>query len=145
MTDRKRSAKRKAGRSSAGKAAPPKRTVRVCATGCRALGALDVYRAFERELKAAKLDGKIRLVKTGCQGLCAGAPLVSIDPDDILYIRVKEEDVKDIIKSTLIDNKVIEKLCYSHEDKPITRRSKIPFFAFQKKRPLIPLPRRAEG
>ena len=132
MTDRKRSAKRKAGRSSAGKATP-KRTVRVCATGCRALGALDVYRAFERELKAAKLDGKVKLAKTGCQGLCAGAPLVSIDPDDILYIRVKEEDVKDIIKSTLIDNKVIERLCYSHENKPITRRSKIPFFAFQNK------------
>jgi len=109
------------------------RTVRVCATGCRALGALDVYEIFQKELKRAKLDETIKLVKTGCQGLCAGAPLVAIDPDDILYVGVKTQDVSEIIKSTLIENKVIERLCYSDGKKAIKNRSKIPFFASQQK------------
>jgi len=115
------------------KNASAERTVRVCATGCRALGALDVYRAFKKELKSRRLEKRIRLIKTGCQGFCAGAPLVSIDPDDILYVRVKERDVGEIVKKTLIGNKIIEKLCYSDGAKRIKRSSEIPFFMFQKK------------
>jgi len=111
----------------------PKRRVRVCATGCRALGALDIYETFKKELKKAKLRGKIALVKTGCQGFCSGAPLVSIDPDNLLYVCIKKEDVKEIINTTLIGKKPIERMSYQNKNKPARDRSKIPFFSYQKK------------
>jgi len=85
----------------------PKRQVRICSTGCRALGALDIYETFKKELKKAKLQKKIALIKTGCQGFCSGAPLVSIDPDNILYVCLKKEDVREIVNSTLIEKKPI--------------------------------------
>ena len=111
----------------------PRRTVRICTTGCRALGALDVYGAFQRELARRKLDKQIALVKTGCQGLCAGAPSVSIDPDKILYLGVTEKDVAEIVDTTLLDRKVIDRLCYKDKQKPVRDRLKIPFFSFQKR------------
>ena len=110
-----------------------KRQVRICATGCRALGALDIYETFKKELKKAKLQKKIALIKTGCQGFCSGAPLVSIDPDNILYVGLKKEDVKEIVKVTLIEKKPIERLSYQDKKKPIIDRLKIPFFSYQKK------------
>jgi len=111
----------------------PKRQVRICSTGCRALGALDIYETFKKELKKAKLQKKIALIKTGCQGFCSGAPLVSIDPDNILYVCLKKEDVREIVNSTLIEKKPIERLSYQDKNKPVIDRLKIPFFSSQKK------------
>ncbi|NQT47311.1 MAG: NADH-quinone oxidoreductase subunit NuoF [Candidatus Omnitrophica bacterium] len=111
----------------------PKRAVRICATGCRALGALDVYDAFKKELKRAKLQKKVALIKTGCQGFCSGAPLLSIDPDNILYVGVKVDDVKEIVDTTLIEGRPIERLCYQDNSRPAPDPSKIPFFSSQKR------------
>ena len=80
MSKVKKKIKKKVSVSSKTKRAPGKRVVRVCATGCRALGSLDVYRAFEKEIKLKKLDRQVKLIKTGCQGFCAGAPLVMLSP-----------------------------------------------------------------
>jgi len=111
----------------------PKRQVRICATGCRALGALDIYETFKKELKKAKLQKKIALTKTGCQGFCSGAPLVSIDPDNLLYVCIKKEDVSEIVNTTLIGKKTIERLSFQDNKKPVTGRLRIPFFSYQKK------------
>ncbi len=111
----------------------PKRQVRICATGCRALGALDIYETFKEELKKAKLQKKIALIKTGCQGFCSGAPLVSIDPDNLLYVCIKKEDVREIVNTTLIGKKPIERLSFQDNKKPVTDRLRIPFFSYQKK------------
>jgi len=97
------------------------------------LGALDLYDAFKKELKRAKLQKKVALIKTGCQGFCSGAPLLSVDPDNILYVGVKIEDVKEIVNTTLIEGKPIERLCYRDNNKPALDSSKIPFFSSQKR------------
>ncbi|MCQ9207814.1 MAG: NADH-quinone oxidoreductase subunit NuoF [Omnitrophica bacterium] len=110
-----------------------KRQVRICATGCRALGALDIYETFKKELKEAKLQKEIALIKTGCQGFCSGAPLVSIDPDNLLYVCLKKEDVREIVNTTLIGKKPIERLFCRDKKKPVIDRSKIPFFSYQKR------------
>ncbi|MEE8359994.1 MAG: NADH-quinone oxidoreductase subunit NuoF [Candidatus Omnitrophota bacterium] len=111
----------------------PKRAVRICATGCRALGALDIYEAFKKELKRAGLQKEIALIKTGCQGFCSGAPLVSIDPDNILYVGVKGEDVREIVNATLSEGKTIDRLCHQSNGKPTAKVSDIPFFSSQKR------------
>ncbi|MBI2440448.1 MAG: 4Fe-4S dicluster domain-containing protein [Lentisphaerae bacterium] len=112
----------------------PKRAVRICTTGCRALGALEVHAAFQKELASAGLAGEVALIKTGCQGICAGAPVISIDPEGILYLGVKPQDVPEIVRATLVGGKIIERLCFQGAQGagPIPQRAAIPFFAAQK-------------
>ncbi len=110
----------------------PKRAVRICATGCRALGALNVHSAFEKELASSGLTNAVALIKTGCQGVCAGAPVISIDPDGIVYVGAKPEDVAEIVRTTLIGGGVVDRLCFSGQNAPIPRRADIPFFSAQK-------------
>jgi NADH:ubiquinone oxidoreductase subunit F (NADH-binding)/(2Fe-2S) ferredoxin len=110
----------------------PKRAVRICATGCRALGALEVHAAFEKELASVGLTNEVALIKTGCQGICAGAPVISIDPEGILYLGAKPEDVSEIVRATLVGGEIIERLCFQGSRGPIPKRADIPFFAAQK-------------
>ena len=110
----------------------PERAVRLCCTGCRALGALEVHAAFEEELAAVGLTDKVALIKTGCQGICAGAPVISIDPEGILYVGAKPEDVPEIVRTTLLGHGVAERLCFKGPRGPIPKRADIPFFSAQK-------------
>lgn len=107
------------------------RAVRICATGCRALGALDVHAAFATELAAAGLADSVDLLKTGCQGPCVGAPVIGIDPDDIVYRGVTPDDVPDIVRETLVARRVIPRLAFQGATQPIARRADLPFFASQ--------------
>jgi NADH:ubiquinone oxidoreductase subunit F (NADH-binding)/(2Fe-2S) ferredoxin/NAD-dependent dihydropyrimidine dehydrogenase PreA subunit len=113
----------------------PQRAVRICSTGCRALGALEVHAAFEEELAAAGLTKQVALIKTGCQGICAGAPVISIDPEGLLYVGSKPEDVAEIVRTTLIGGGVVGRLCFQGPQGPIPKRADIPFFATQ--RPIV--------
>ncbi|OGV65835.1 MAG: hypothetical protein A2498_09850 [Lentisphaerae bacterium RIFOXYC12_FULL_60_16] len=112
-------------------ASHPRRAVRICCTGCRALGALEVHAAFEAELAAAGLTRDVALIKTGCQGVCAGAPVIGIDPEGILYLGARPEDVPEIVRTTLLGGNVVERLCFRGADGPLPKRSAIPFFAAQ--------------
>ncbi len=107
------------------------RTVRICSTGCRAMGALEIHDAFVRELAAAGLSDEVALVKTGCQGLCAGAPVMGIDPEGIVYMGVKPEDVAGIVQTTLIGGGIVESLCYQGAEGPVPKRAEVPFFSAQ--------------
>ena len=73
-------------------------TVRVCtAAGCRSSGSVAVKEAIEQRLHA---DGKhecCRVAGVGCMGLCAGGPLVKVDPDDVLYRDVGVDDVPALV------------------------------------------------
>ncbi|MGC8863310.1 MAG: NADH-ubiquinone oxidoreductase-F iron-sulfur binding region domain-containing protein [Armatimonadota bacterium] len=105
----------------------PDVTIRVCSTGCRALGALSVCEAFEQEIKSRGLESRVRVVRTGCHGLCAGAVAVVIDPGDIFYQGVTSEDVPEIIETTVLAGKIVERLCVGSAQ----RRRDIPFYAHQ--------------
>ena len=73
----------------------------VCAgTGCIASGSLKVYAEFKRlleqkglpclvELKKENEENGISVKKTGCQGLCEMGPLVTIEPEGFLYLKVQ--------------------------------------------------------
>jgi NADH-quinone oxidoreductase subunit F len=110
----------------------PVRAIRICATGCRALGSLQVHDAFARELAALGLAAEVALIKTGCQGVCAGAPVLSIDPDGILYLGVRPEDVPEIVQTTIIGHGIVERLCFQHHETAVPKRADVPFFAAQK-------------
>lgn len=103
-----------------------KRRIIVCAgTGCVANGAMKVYDELRLRINEAGLDCLIELKleeeknsnsvlvsESGCQGFCQMGPLVTIEPDDIHYVKVKPIDVQEIVDHTLILNKVVDRLLY---------------------------------
>ena len=103
-----------------------KRRIILCAgTGCMAGGSMKVYDEVCKELKANGLDIVVELQKekelnekgvwmskSGCQGFCQMGPLLSIEPDGILYVKVKPEDAKEIVEKTILHGEVIERLLY---------------------------------
>jgi NADH-quinone oxidoreductase subunit F len=101
----------------------PRRVIVCAGTGCVANGAYKVLAAFEEQIKAAgisvttefKPEGTaqdLRLNKSGCQGFCQMGPLVTILPEEILYNKVKVDDVAEIVSQTLVGGKVVERLLY---------------------------------
>ncbi len=88
--------------------------VLVCAgTGCVANGSLDVVKKFE-ELGAnvAMKEEKVTTIKTGCHGFCENGVLVMIPEKNVTYVKVKVEDVKDIVEKHLKNGEIVERLLY---------------------------------
>ncbi len=127
------------------------RRIILCAgTGCIANGALKVHAALVEAVAAAGLDLEVELKDhdsgddggehlhlshSGCQGFCQMGPLLAIEPDGLLYVKVKPEDAEEIVAETLIADRAIERLLYVD---PTTGRhchgpDEIPFYKRQQR------------
>jgi NADH-quinone oxidoreductase subunit F len=107
--------------------------VLVCSTGCRALGAVELGKAFRRKVAAAGLDGQVQVVEVGCHGQCARAPLVLIEPQEYLYGGVKPEDVDEVIETTLRGGRPVERLCERHDGQVAATMADVPFYRGQRR------------
>ena len=68
--------------------------VLVCGgTGCTSSHSNEIIEALESELKAKCLENEIKVIKTGCFGLCALGPIMIVYPEGCFYSEVKVEDV----------------------------------------------------
>jgi NADH-quinone oxidoreductase subunit F len=127
------------------------RRIVVCAgTGCIANGSLGVYDKLASSIKEGGLkvelvldthDDKkkdVLLTKSGCQGFCQVGPLVTIEPDGILYTKVRESDVDEIVQATLKGGRVVERLLYADPSSGERKRGKgeIEFYNKQERRVL---------
>ena len=106
--------------------------IRICMTGCRALGALEVAEKLRQGLREHQLEKDIRVVETGCIGLCAKAPVMVIDPNGIFYGGVRPQDIDEIISKTLEKGEVIDRLTVKQQDQSIPMKAEIPFYQKQK-------------
>ncbi|MGQ3684021.1 MAG: NADH-quinone oxidoreductase subunit NuoF [Candidatus Loosdrechtia sp.] len=109
-------------------------SVVVCGgTGCETFGGHDIYDTFKDIIEEKGLENKFSLKKTGCQGFCERGPLVSIQPANIFYQKVKTSDVQKIVEETLINNQIVDKLLYTDTQtrQKITNRTEIPFYKKQ--------------
>ena len=95
--------------------------VLVCGgTGCTSSGSVKIIEEFEREIAATGLTEEVKVVKTGCFGLCALGPVVIVYPEGSFYSRVKAEDVKEIVDEHLLKGRIVKRLLYTEtvaEDK----------------------------
>ena len=88
--------------------------VLVCGgTGCTSSGSARIITAFEKELAAAGLEKEIKIIKTGCFGLCALGPIVVVYPEGAFYSQVKPEDVPEIVEEHLLKGRIVKRLLYS--------------------------------
>ncbi|NLD58660.1 MAG: (2Fe-2S) ferredoxin domain-containing protein, partial [Clostridiales bacterium] len=66
-------------------------------TGCTSSGSTQLLERFEKLLEQNKLTKEIKLVHTGCFGLCEAGPVVIVYPEGAFYSRVTVEDVDEIV------------------------------------------------
>ena len=86
---------------------PNKTRVRICMTGCRAYGAVEVRNALKSEIEKLELQDKIEIIDTGCHGFCAVAPVMVVEPQGIFYHSMTVEDVPEIVSETLVSSALI--------------------------------------
>ena len=91
--------------------------IMVCAgTGCTSSESPRILAAFERELKARKLQDEVRVVKTGCFGLCSIGPIVMVFPEGACYSRVTEDDVREIVEEHIVKGRIVTRLLHMEGD-----------------------------
>jgi len=82
-------------------------------TGCTSSGSKTLQEAFNQNIADFGLEEEVKLVQTGCFGLCALGPIVIVYPDGTFYSRVTAEDVKEIVEEHLLKGRIVERLVYS--------------------------------
>ncbi len=84
-------------------------------TGCTSSGSKTLQAAFDKSIADFGLSEEVKLVQTGCFGLCALGPIVIIYPDGTFYSRVTPEDVNEIVEEHLLKGRPVERLIYRDE------------------------------
>ena len=112
---------------------PHKPCVTVCSgTGCHSYGCDKVSAAFVNELSRNGLQGKVDVRRTGCHGFCERGPVIVIVPEEICYLRVKPEDVPEIVSTTLVGKRLVDRLLYEDSNgEKIAHEGDIPFYKRQ--------------
>jgi NADH:ubiquinone oxidoreductase subunit F (NADH-binding)/(2Fe-2S) ferredoxin len=104
-------------------------------TGCLANGSKAVAEALAREIEAQglKVDVNIGLKTTGCHGYCENGPLVALMPKGILYLKVKEKDIPEIVEKSIKGDEIIEHLIYKDKNTGefVAQYKEIPFYKHQ--------------
>ena len=86
-------------------------------TGCTSSGSQQIQDAFEASIEANGLQDEIKLVRTGCFGLCELGPVVIVYPDGTFYSRVTVDDVDEIVTEHLLKGRRVERLVYDDHGK----------------------------
>ena len=95
------------------------RHVLVCGgTGCTSSDSAAIIAKLNEELKKNGLDQEIRVVKTGCFGLCALGSIMIVYPEGSFYSMVKPEQIPEIVEEHLVKGNVVEKYLYQETVTP---------------------------
>ncbi len=91
--------------------------VLVCSgTGCTASKSPQIIEEMEREIASLGLDREVKVVQTGCFGLCAEGPIVVVYPEGVMYYRVQPADVSEIVSEHLEKGRYVRRLMTSQAD-----------------------------
>jgi len=107
--------------------------VLICSTGCRALGSLELSARFREALAKTPMGEAVAVVETGCIGICAKAPVVLVEPHEYVYGGVAPEDVDEIISTTIVQGKPVERLAVVADGQCRCRTDDIDFYTRQKR------------
>ena len=111
-----------------------KTVVNICGgTGCMALGCIDVIKAFHEEVKKQGLADKVEVRATGCPGFCERGTILTIEPSNVFYQKVRKKDVAEVVEKTLSKGELVERLLFPdmNTGKRIENEKDVPFYAKQ--------------
>ena len=106
-------------------------------TGCTSSKSDIIEKEFIRQLKDLGLEKEVKVVKTGCFGLCQKGPIIAIHPDRVFYCQVQPEDVNEIVNEHIYKGRRVERLEMHDIDEQTKEKifsmDKIRFYAKQKR------------
>ncbi|MBQ2709617.1 MAG: NAD(P)H-dependent oxidoreductase subunit E, partial [Clostridia bacterium] len=82
-------------------------------TGCTSSGSVALKEKLAAELKTKGLEEEIKIVMTGCFGLCALGPIMIVYPEGTFYSRVTVDDIPEIVEEHLLKGRIVERLVYN--------------------------------
>ena len=101
------------------KANTKEKHILVCrGTGCTSSKSPLIIEKFRKIIKEKNIQN-VRVIQTGCFGLCAKGPIVIIRPEDTFYAMVKPEDCEEIINTHILEGKLVERLLCKDIDNSI--------------------------
>ena len=110
------------------------RQVRVCiGTGCTAKGSRKVFERFREAVSQGEPALVVEAKCTGCHGFCERGPVVMVDPGNVFYENVREEDVPEIWRETVVAGRPVKRLLYKDErtGAVATTPEEVPFYRAQ--------------
>ena len=102
-------------------------------TGCTSSKSPQILENFKKIIEEKGIQN-VRVIKTGCFGLCAKGPIVIIRPEDTFYAMVTPDDCEEIIQSHIVEGKVVERLlCKDIDGTKVTKLDDLTFYKKQKR------------
>ena len=102
-------------------------------SGCTSSKSPKIFESFKNIIKEKNIEN-VRVIMTGCFGLCSKGPIVVIRPDDTFYAMVKPEDCEEIIEKHILKGELVERLlCKDIDNKLVTKLDDFSFYKKQKR------------
>ncbi len=108
-------------------------------TGCTSSGSANIIARFEELIQKKGLDKEVKVVRTGCFGLCAAGPVVIVYPEGTFYSHVRVEDVDEIVSEHLMKGRIVQHLVYKEKNDGEERHMALENIEFYKKQKRIAL------
>ena len=104
-------------------------------TGCTSSGSPELIRLFEEKIKNAGLEKEVKVVRTGCFGLCEMGPIVIVYPEGAFYSHIKPENVDEIVNEHLLKGRIVRRLLYTEtvQEDHISSLNETGFYKKQKR------------
>ncbi|MBR6546183.1 MAG: NADH-quinone oxidoreductase subunit NuoF [Clostridia bacterium] len=104
-------------------------------TGCTSSHSPEIREAMERELIANGLADEVKVVQTGCFGLCALGPIMIVYPEGTFYSKVEVSDIPEIVSEHLVKGRIVKRLVYNEtlKDDSVISLSETGFYKKQKR------------
>ncbi len=112
--------------------------VLVCAgTGCTSSQSTEIVAQFNEHLVKYGLEKEVKIIKTGCFGLCQKGPIVAVHPDKVFYCHVSVNDTEEIVAEHFLKGRPVSRLELTDLNEETQERifdiDKIRFYAKQKR------------
>ncbi|MBP3596613.1 MAG: NADH-quinone oxidoreductase subunit NuoF [Clostridia bacterium] len=104
-----------------------------CGTGCTSSKSPEIIKNFKKILEEKNIQN-VRVIKTGCFGLCAKGPIVIIRPEDTFYSMVSPEDCEEIVETHIVKGERVQRLlCKDIDNKAVENLDQLSFYKKQKR------------
>lgn len=81
-------------------------------TGCTSSDSEVIIKHLEAEITQRNLQDEVKVIRTGCFGLCALGPIMMVYPEGAFYSRVEVKDIKEIVSEHIEKGRVVKHLLY---------------------------------
>ena len=102
-------------------------------TGCTSSKSPKIIENFRKIIEEKNIEN-VRVIQTGCFGLCAKGPIVIIRPEDTFYANCKPEDCEEIVEKHIQKGEIVERLLCKDVDNTVVKKlDELNFYKKQKR------------